>query len=259
MTRHSMFPSDGVALIIGGTGGLGKEISSLMAESGSNVALTYRKNKEEAAKISSMVEEMGRKSMFEQMTIEDANSVQEMVNNVIAAFGSIHTVVYTSGPDIALGYINQISHDEWRRVIDTDVNGFFNVIHATLPHLRDNRAGTYISVITAAVQKYPSRDSLSAVPKAAVEMLTKAVSREEGKFGIRANCVGPGMIEAGIGTRMLEEGFTASVRETMKHDISLRKFGEARDIAEAVVFLASSRAKHITGQTIFVDGGWVHF
>ena len=93
------------------------------------------------------------------------------------------------------------------------------------------------------------------LPKAAIEMLIRGVAKEEGRYGIRANCVGPGWVNAGLGKAVLDNEFPPEHVERIKKSIPLRKFGEPEDLAEAVVFLLSSRAKFITGQSLAVDGG----
>ena len=101
------------------------------------------------------------------------------------------------------------------------------------------------------------RDGLSAVPKAAVELLVRGLAVEEGRFGVRANCVGPGMLEDGMAATLIESGdLDDAALDAARANIPLRSFGTARDIAEAVCFLASDRAAFITGQTLNVDGGF---
>jgi NAD(P)-dependent dehydrogenase (short-subunit alcohol dehydrogenase family) len=254
--REGIFPKEGAALVIGGTGGIGRAVSLLLAESGSNVALTYRSNESAAQEIVNQIESIGKKGEKKQLIIDDLNSVEECINDVKTKFGRIHTVIYAAGPDFQMKYVNSINPDEFRQIIESDLYGFFNLLHTSLPVLKEGGGGSYVSVVTTAVDRYSPRDALSAVPKASVEMLTRAIAREEGRFGIRANCVGPGVIESGLGSRALLNHSTPELVDMLKKEIPLRKFGKAEDVATAVVFLASSLASFITGQTIAVDGGW---
>ena len=108
-----------------------------------------------------------------------------------------------------------------------------------------------------AVRKYPPKDSLSAIPKGGVEALVRAVAAEEGRFGVRANAVGPGLMEAGMYHELVKRGdFTKELLDDAAKNIALGRPGRAGDIAEAVCFLASDAAAYITGKTLDVDGGY---
>ena len=114
-----------------------------------------------------------------------------------------------------------------------------------------------MAVTTAATSRYPTRDGLSAIPKGAVEQLVKAVAVEEGRYGVRANCVGPGMLTDGMAERLISTGeLDERALDVARANIPLRRFGRARDVAEAVCFRASDRAGFISGQKLDVDGGY---
>ena len=108
---------------------------------------------------------------------------------------------------------------------------------------------------SAATIRYAPRDILSAAPKASVDLLTRAIAREEGRNGIRANCVAPGFITAGLGQRLLDTVIADNERAAIVRNTALRRIGVAREVADLVVFLASAKAAYVTGQTIAVDGG----
>jgi NAD(P)-dependent dehydrogenase (short-subunit alcohol dehydrogenase family) len=173
-----------------------------------------------------------------------------------SAFGSITTVVYAAGIPIPQAYVGQAKQADWRKVVDMDLHGFFRLVQAALPALRRSR-GSLVAVTTAAAQRHIPRDILSSAPKAAVEALVRGLAREEGRFGVRANCVAPGLIEAGISVELLSGVIAPMVVEKIRQDIALKRFGTAEEVAEAVAFLASDRARYITGQVLSVDGGWL--
>ncbi|HEX5805935.1 MAG TPA: SDR family oxidoreductase [Macromonas sp.] len=246
--------AEGAALVTGGSGGIGREIALALARAGSNVVLTYGRNKAAAEEAAAQIRAMGRQAEIASLAIEDADAVIQLVNGVVERFGSLHSVVYASGPGIHMQFIGEIQPHEWARVMQIDINGCFNLVHATLPHMRKSK-GAYAAVITSAVERVPARDIQSAAPKAAIEMLMRGVAKEEGRNGIRANCIGPGWIAAGLGKQVIDTELTPQMVDGILKSIPLRTMGEGRDIADAVLFLLSSRAKFISGQSLAVDGG----
>jgi NAD(P)-dependent dehydrogenase (short-subunit alcohol dehydrogenase family) len=245
---------DGAALVIGGSGGIGAAISTTLARLGSNVALTYRSRREAAEAVATEVQSLGREVHLGKIDIEDAAALKIEVEAVVARFGKLHSVVYAAGPALEFEYIHDIPPAEWARVMASDVNGAFNLVSATLPHLRKGGGGAYVALVTGAVDRAPPRDIMSAAPKAAIQMLFRGVAREEGRHGIRANCVGPGYIEAGLGLSTVQH-HTKDYVDRMIRAIPLRRAGQARDVADVVAFLLSDKARYVTGATIPVAGG----
>ena len=139
--------------------------------------------------------------------------------------------------------------------LDADASGFFAVASPALPHLRQTE-GSIVAVTTAATRRYPVRDGLSSIPKAAVEAAIRGIAAEEGRFGVRANTVGPGMLVDGMAERLMASGDLDESALDAARQYRHAAFGSAADIAEAVCFLASQRAKFITGQHLDVDGGF---
>ena len=244
----------GTAIVTGGSGGIGREIALTLARAGSNVVLSYGRNEDAAAAVADEIRAMGRQADFMPLAIEDAEAVAAFVGTAVERHGSLHSVVYASGPRLQMQFISEIDPAGWARVMAVDVNGAFNLVSATLPHLRKAR-GAYVAVITSAVERGPARDIQAAAPKAAIEMLMRGVAKEEGRHGVRANCVGPGWIRAGLGQHVIEHELSADMVENIVKTIPLRCMGESRDIADAALFLLSSRARFITGQSLAVDGG----
>ena len=246
--------SSGLAIVTGGSGGIGREIALSLARAGSDVAITYCRNKAAADEVVAQIQAMGRQAEASALAIEDDAAVSAWVEDVMSRHSHLHSVVYASGPGLHMETIAEIKPAGWAKVMAIDVNGSFNLVHATLPHVRKAR-GAYVAVITAAVERVPARDIQSAAPKAAVEMLMRGVAKEEGRNGVRANCVGPGWIDAGLGRQVIDNELSPEMVERIVKAIPLRTMGEGQDIADAALFLLSSRAKFITGQSLAVDGG----
>lgn len=251
-----MFP-DGAAIVTGGSGGIGMVICRRLAEAGADVMLTYRSNKAAAEKAAEGVRAAGRKAMIAPLATEDSAAVQAFLDHTAKSFGSIHTLVYASGPDIKMDHISKISPELFRDFMLQDACGFYNLVHHAIPHLRQTR-GSIVACHTAGLKRYPARDILSIAPKAAVEGIIRGVAKEEGRYGIRANGVGVGGVEAGMHWRLREVGhYTPEVLELARRNRSLRHAGTAEDVAEAVIYFACNKSAHyVTGQTINVDGGY---
>jgi 3-oxoacyl-[acyl-carrier protein] reductase len=153
-------------------------------------------------------------------------------------------------------YLRQIEPRRFGAQLAQDAAAFFNLIAASIEHLRASR-GSLVAVTTAATSRFPVRDGLSAGPKGAVEALVRGLAAEEGRFGVRANCVAPGMLTDGMAARLIDSGdLDQRALDAARARIPLRGFGTADDVAEAVCFLASDRARFISGQKLNVDGGY---
>lgn len=245
--------SEKVALVIGGTGALGGAVAARLASDSHAVAFTYRKNEERASELKAGIQSQGAISFAGTPDISDADAIGLFVADVVAHFGRLDTLVYAAGPSFSLDFVSNVSPDEWRRVLDADLNGCFNVIHACLPHLRSS-SGSIVAVTAAGIERAIARDILSLAPKAAMTALVRGVAFEEGRNGVRANCVAPGYIAGGIGKTIMDS-VGADVSKMLIGKVPLRRMGTCDEIADAVEFLCSSRASYITGTTLFVSGG----
>ena len=243
------------AFVVGATGGLGSASALALAQDWSGIALAYRSN---AASAQALSERLPGdcEGWPVRCDLNDAASVSSAVADADAHFGGLGTVVFASGVAIEQPYVSQIDEGQWREVIETELIGLTRVVSATLPLFREQGGGNFVILVTVANYTFPPGDALSSVPKAGMEALGRAIAKEEGRFGIRANMVAPGIIEAGLGSQLIETLYTPEVWEQQRKTIALKRFGSGEDIGEAVRFLASERANYITGQTIIVDGGF---
>ncbi|MRI33896.1 oxidoreductase [Endozoicomonas sp. OPT23] len=249
------FP-EGVALVVGGSGGTGAVISQRLVEMGATVALTYNSNKTRADEMVAQITADGGSAEAFQLNMKDLDTVITLFDQLKKKHGQVHTVVMATGYDIPQEHISEISPELWQDVINTDLNGFYNVAHTAIPYLRESK-GSIVHISSAGLGRFPARDVLSVSPKAAIDSLVKGIAKEEGPHGIRANSVAIGVIETGIFLRLRAEGvFDDNWVEAVTNGLCVQRFGKPEEVADTACFLASNRAKYVTGQTIFVDGGY---
>lgn len=246
--------SKGAAFVIGGTGGLGKAVCRCLASDWEAVAFTYRSRREEAQ---ALERELSAHCQAAPAftDLREPSSIVVALRAAKERFGSVGTVVFAAGVNILQPYVADITQPQWDDVVQTELLGFTHVVRAAIPLFREQGGGTIVAIGSFATYSFPPGDALSAVPKAAIEMLCRAVAREEGRHGIRANVVAPGIINAGLGEQFQQKLFGPQVWEGQRNRVPLKRFGEALEVAEAVAFLASKRSAYITGQTLIVDGG----
>jgi NAD(P)-dependent dehydrogenase (short-subunit alcohol dehydrogenase family) len=233
---------------------LGREICRRLATEWPSVFLTYRSRREAAV---SLCDELAAhcEAQCAPLDLHDQSSIGTVVNQAVSRFGAVGTVVFAAGSSIQQPYVVDITEQQWMEVFQTELVGFTRLVRAALPVFRSQGHGNLVAVVSFATYSFPPGDALSAVPKAGIEMLCRAVAKEEGRYGIRANSVAPGIINAGLGEQFQQSLFSPKVWEDQRRRVPLKRFGEAAEVADAVAYLASERSSYITGQTIIVDGG----
>ena len=252
MTNYS-FP-EGAAVVFGGSGGLGSGVVNLLADSGVNVAFTYLTNEEAAKENLKSIENKGVDGLIEKVDLLNLEETTSFANKAKQKFSRIHSVIFATGPFLHILPIMDANPEDVYSTIDTDVKGFYHVLKATVPILREGGGGSITALTTAAIHKYISTDGLSSVPKAGVQHLCTAISREEGGSGIRANCVAVGLIAVGLSQEI--ESPPGGILDQWMQQVPLNRAGDPDELFQVVVFLASENAGYISGQSIPVDGGY---
>ncbi|HEA6171173.1 3-oxoacyl-[acyl-carrier-protein] reductase [Staphylococcus aureus] len=237
------------ALVTGASRGIGRSIALQLAEEGYNVAVNYAGSKEKAEAVVEEIKAKGVDSFAIQANVSDADEVKAMIKEVVSQFGSLDVLVNNAGITRD-NLLMRMKEQEWDDVIDTNLKGVFNCIQKATPQMLRQRSGAIINLssVVGAVGN-PGQANYVAT-KAGVIGLTKSAARELASRGITVNAVAPGFIVSDMTDALSDE-----LKEQMLTQIPLARFGQDTDIANTVAFLASDKAKYITGQTIHVNGG----
>jgi len=236
-----------VALVTGGSRGIGAAIAKRLAADGANVAITYTKGADAAASVVNQIERLGRKAIAIQADAAEADAVVAAVEKTVATFGRLDVLVNNAGTAIPKTF-EDTTLEEMDRVIDINVRGVFVATQAALKHMKDG--GRIISIGSAAGERAlaPGLVPYSAT-KGAVKMFTQGLSREVASRGITVNNVQPGPIDTDLNPAAGEwavpqKAFTA-----------LDRYGHVDEVAALVAFVAGPESSYITGANLTVDGG----
>lgn len=239
------------ALVTGGSQGIGAAISLDLAREGANICLTYRKHEAEARAYEQQIRAMGRKALALQCDIASFKDAERVVQTAAKEFGSLHILVNNAGMNWD-GVSWKMSEEQWDRVLEVNLKGYFNFTRHVAPLLKDQKYGRVINITSINGLRGKFGQTNYSASKAGIIGFTKALAKELGAFGVTANAVAPGLIE----TAMLRESDARDkIIDLAMGESALKRVGQPEDLAYLVSFLASDRAKHITGEVIKVDGG----
>jgi 3-oxoacyl-[acyl-carrier protein] reductase len=235
-----------VALVTGGSRGIGKACVLALAEAGYEVAFSYASNQTAAKDVCDTVEGLGRQVLGVQSDASDVKACQLLVEQTMARFGRLDVLVNNAGITRDTLLI-RMSDDDWDSVIDTNLSGAFYTTRAAAKVMMKQRYGRIVNISSVVGVSGQAGQANYSASKAGLIGLTKALSKELGSRNITVNAIAPGFIETDMTDKLPKEGI-------LQH-IPLGRFGQAEDIAKAVVFLVTSSGDYITGQTLSVDGG----
>lgn len=238
-----------VALVTGGSRGIGKSIVWALAKEGAKVAFIYHSNKEAADKLVADLELDQHEVLAIQADVKDKKQADEAVEKVIEKWEKIDILVNNAGI-IKDALLAMMDEEMWTTVIETNLNSVFNYCHAVTRPMMSARYGRIINMSSVAASYSNPGQANYAASKGGVEGFTRCFATELARRGVTVNAVAPGFIE----TDMTEAVVNAAGAQ-VKKAIPVRRLGKPEDIANAVLFLASDESSYITGQVITVDGG----
>ncbi len=242
-----------VAIITGGSRGIGAACAMYFAKAGADVVITYAHNAGAAANIVSKVQALGRTCIAVKANVSKEKSATIVVEKTMKQFGKIDILV-NNAAIWTFGEIGDFPSAVWKETMEVNVNGTFFITNAVVPHMKKKRSGKIINITSTAGQRGEAQHSHYAASKGAVISFTKAISTELAPFNITVNSVAPGWVDTDLNAGLFKN---KKFREATRKGIPLGRIPTPDDIAGPVLFLASDLARHITGEIMNVNGGSV--
>ena len=241
----------GVALVTGGSRGIGKAIALRLAEDGFDIAVNFLRAEKEAENVMRAVKELGQGAQIYRTDVSDFESVKTMVEKIRNDLGDVIVLINNAGFYQRSGFLD-LSPEEWRRTLDVNLTGCYNCAKAVVPGMIERKKGNIVNISSMLGFKGTSHGAHYATSKAGVIALTKSLALELSPHGIRVNAVAPGAIETEIIAHDTPEQRKKRIETT-----PIRRVGQPEDIASIISYLVSKDSDYITGETIHANGGFL--
>lgn len=249
MTRNLPL-KDRVILVAGSSRGIGRAIAIESARSGADIIITYNEQADSAESVATEIRGLGRRALSLQVDVSSRVRVQKMISRTLEAFGRIDGLINNAGILQQKPFL-EISDEDWGQIMDVNLKGTFLCAQEVFPVMQKQKEGVIINMASSGGQLGGPLAVHYSASKAGVICLTKSLARIGAPYGIRVNCIAPGLID----TEMTQGEIHSEAGREKIRQIPLQRPGTVEEVARVAVFLASEAAAYITGQTINVNGG----
>lgn len=240
-----------VAIVTGGSRGIGRAIALKLSDCGAAVIITYSKDEEGAKETLRLIKENGGYGISKCFDITDLCSCQRMAEDILETFGKIDILVNNAGQS-QTGLFIDAEEEQWNNLLDVNLKGIFNMTQPVLKCMLKKGSGSIVNVSSIWGVTGASCEAIYSATKGAIISFTKALAKEMGPSNIRVNAIAPGIIKTGMNQWLSEEE-----QEALSSEIPLGCFGDPSDVGSLTAFLCCEESKYITGQNIVIDGGYL--
>lgn len=252
MTYSQLELNGKVAVVVGGTSGIGRAIAHGFAQAGADVIPTSRRQ-EQVESTAREIEELGRQSLRLTSDVSDRASLENVLNEAVRTFGKVDILVNSAGRTKRAPTI-EFSEEDWNAIIDTNLTGTLRACQVFGKHMLERESGSIINIASLSTFVALNEVAAYSASKAAVGSLTKTLAVEWSRLGVRVNAIAPGVFRTALNTKLLDE--TERGREFLIRT-PMKRFGNVEELAGAAIFLASDAASFVSGEIIAVDGGFL--
>lgn len=252
MTYSQLELNGKVAVVVGGTSGIGRAIAHGFAQAGADVIPTSRRA-EQVENTAKEIEELGRRSLRVPSDVSDRSSLERVLSETVRTFGKVDILVNSAGRTKRAPTI-EFSEEDWNDIIDTNLTGTLRACQVFGKHMLERESGSIINIASLSTFVALYEVAAYSASKAAVGSLTKSLAIEWSSRGVRVNAIAPGVFRTALNTKLLDE--TERGREFLVRT-PMKRFGNVEELAGAAIFLASDAASFVSGEIIAVDGGFL--